>query len=556
MPVIRVSKKDVEKLLGRELSKEEILDLLPRLKCEVESVNDDIIEYEATHDRPDLFSAEGLARGLRYLLGLKSKPFKIIDSKYEAYAENIPRRPYIAFAIVKDVELDDEAVRQLMQLQEKLASTYGRNRRKASIGVYDLDKFKMPVYYELRDPLKTSFTPLNHDIEMNLVEILEKTDKGVEYGWLIKDWDKYPVIRDSTGKILSMPPIINSEDTKVTVETRNILIDSTGTDPDIVVDLVTIMAYNIAERSVKNEIYIVKTIYPDGKVVKAPRRSRNYVRLDVSKASEYLGIQLDVNVIVDCLKRMGYRGIWLVKGRELEVLIPPYRLDVKNWIDLVEDIAIAYGYDKIGSEAFEIPPVNQIGRIHPLEKLSKTLRMILANHGYVETVSYMMSNPEIQVKLFNREDEMITVSNPKMEKYTGLRIWLVPNLVETVLLNKEKEKEIKIFEIGDVVYPCRESDTGACSERRLGIAISHDKATLTDGLAIVNSILETLGLNPVYAKKEVKGLLPERTASITINNVEVGFVGEIHPSILARIGVENPVVVAEISLNKLLDLLK
>ncbi|MEM1760749.1 MAG: phenylalanine--tRNA ligase subunit beta, partial [Desulfurococcaceae archaeon] len=188
MPVIVVSRRDLERLVGRSLTYEEIFDYLTRLKCEVEKIGEDVIEYEATHDRPDLFSVEGLARAIRIMNGEKQS-FEFIDENIVFYNKGVPYRPYVAFAIVKNIVLDDEAIKQIMQLQEKLASIYGRKRRKASIGVYDFDKFKIPIYYELADPMETRFIPLDYNEEMNLLEILEKTEKGREYGWIIRDYD-------------------------------------------------------------------------------------------------------------------------------------------------------------------------------------------------------------------------------------------------------------------------------------------------------------------------------------------------------------------------------
>jgi len=553
LPVIRVSRKDLERLVGRRLSTEEILDLLPRLKCEVEMVEDDALEYEATHDRPDLFSVEGLARGLRYLLGIDGNSYECLDLGYKAYAEDIPERPYIAFAIVKDLELDSEAIRQIMQLQEKLATTYGRGRRKASIGVYDLDKVEMPVYYELKDP-STRFKPLNETREMSLLEILEYTDKGREYGWIIRDWKKYPVLRDSKNRILSMPPIINSEDTKVTEATSNILIDVTGTDLDTVVDLVTIMAFNIAERSRTRKVYLVEVIYKNKTSVKAPLCRRGFIEVDVHKVNDVIGIALSSEEAAKLLTRMGFSKID-IRDSILLVEIPAYRVDIRNCVDIAEEIAIAIGYENLGKEAVSLPPAVHPGRLNPIEHLSRLLRKLLASYGYIEVANYMMSNPHIQLEVFGISGEMILVSNPKMDKYTGLRVWLTPGLLEVVAANIEREKEVRVFEIGDVVIPSRECETGACSERRLGVAISHDKATLTDGLALATSILESLGLKPIYRKASISGMLPQRCAEIVVEDTVIGFVGEVHPLALVRLGIEKPVVVLEIKLNTLLSLM-
>ncbi len=554
MPVIRISKPDLERLVGRILSREEIMDLLPRVKCEVETITDDgEIEYEATHDRPDLFSVEGLARALRGLLGLEMHRFRFVDEGYKAYSKGVPRRPWIAFAIVKDLELDDEAVQQIMQLQEKLALTYGRHRRKASIGVYDLDKIVFPIYYELRNPISTRFTPLNEVKEMSLQEILVETEKGRMYGHLLRGWDKYPVIRDAKGKILSMPPIINSEDTKVTIETMNVLIDSTGIDRKTVVDMVTIMATSIVERSRSGRIVFVETVYPDKTIVRAPRDKGRRVEFTAEQASSIIGVKLSPDQVVKLLSRMGYR-VRTSNGRIIAEA-PCYRLDVLEWIDVVEDIAMAMGYEIIGKEAYELPPATHPGRIHPLEFLSRIMRKILVGYGFTEVVNYMMSNPETQLKLMGLEDEMIMVENPKMEKYTGLRRWLTPGLLEVYIENYEKEPDTRIFEIGDVAIPDKESETGARIERHIALLVSHKKTTLTDGLAYVTVILSRLGFKPRYEKTSIPGFLPQRTAKIIVNNTEIGFVGEVHPRILYDKGIENPVVIAEINIKQILKLL-
>ncbi len=554
MPVIKIMKWDLERLLGKVLSIDEILDYLPRIKCEVDSISEEgEIEYEATHDRPDLYSVEGVARSLRSFLSLGENKYQLVDEGLKAYNIGVPGRPYIALAVVRNLELDDEAVKQMMQLQEKLHMTYCRRRRKASIGVYDLDKIKPPLYYELADP-STKFIPLDESREMTLKDILTNTARGKEYGHIIASWEKYPILRDSEGTILSMPPIINSEDTRVTTETKNILIDTTGIDPKIVLDMVTIMAYNIAERSREKKIVFVETIMPDNSVLKAPREKGVTIEVDPKKVNEVLGTNIVIEQIIDLLRKFDYKIISRQK-EQLVVAAPPYRVDVKSWIDVVEDIAMVYGYDTIGSSAYDLPEATHPGRIHPLEFLSRILRKILVGIGFIEVVNYMMSNPETQLGIFGIEDELITVTNPKMEKYTSLRRWLVPGLLEIINVNKEKEAEIKIFEIGDVAIPDTSTDTGARIERRLGIAVSHRKTTLTDGLAIISTLMDRLGLTPRYEKATINGLLPQRTAKIYVEDVEIGFVGEIHPKVLLRIGYDKPVVVSEIILDKLLMVL-
>ena len=250
---------------------------------------------------------------------------------------------------------------------------------------------------------------------------------------------------------------------------------------------------------------------------------------------------------------MGYR---LIEGKDGYMVIeaPPYRIDVLEWIDVVEDIAMAIGYEVIGEAGTVLPPSYHTGRIHPIEFLSRRLRLLMVGMGFVEVANYMMSNPWIQNKVFNDDKPLVKVSNPKMEKYTCLRRWLTPGLLEFVKANQERVKEINIFEIGDVAVYDPGIETGARIERRLGYAISHEKATLTDSLAVLRTLSETLGLKLLFKEKNIHGLLPERTASIIVGDVEIGFTGEIHPKTLTELGIEKPVVVAEIIINELLKL--
>jgi len=549
MPVIVVSRRDLERLVGRSLTYEEIFDYLTRLKCEVERIGEDVIEYEATHDRPDLFSVEGLARAIRIMNGEKQS-FEFIDENIVFYNKGVPYRPYVAFAIVKNIVLDDEAIKQIMQLQEKLASIYGRKRRKASIGVYDFDKFKIPIYYELADPMETRFIPLDYNEEMNLLEILEKTEKGREFGWIIRDYDKYPILKSADNVVLSLAPILNSDYTKVTVNTKNVLIDSTGTDPKLVVDMVTVMATSIAERSSDRRIYIVKTIGPGDLEITAPRTSSRKIEVPISSISNVIGIDIKLSDVIDYLNRSGYTHVDIVNDKLL-VEPPIYRIDVINWIDIVEDIAIMHGFYEIGVEAEDLPHTSKPGRIHPLEFVTRKVRRFLANYGFIEAPSYMLSNRYQQIEMFELDSELICVDNPKLEKYSCLRIWLTPGLLEVLVFNKVTSA--RIFEIGDVVGFKNPKSKSVEVERRVGILITHDKATLTDGLVVLNTLFEEFGIKPTYRESQMKGFLSNRFVEVLLNNIYVGFAGEIHPSIIKKFGLENPVVVAEIILDRLLE---
>jgi len=553
VPVIRVSKRELERLLGKELTTSDIYKALTRLKCEVERVENDEIEYEATSDRPDLYSVEGLSRAMRPWLGLEWKSYTIVKSSITGYAENIPERPYVALAVVRDLELSSEAISQIMELQEKIAQTYGRSRRKASIGLYDLDALKPPIFYKLVDPYKTVFRPLGERELMSLREALKRTNKGLIYGYIIEKMDKFPVLQDSEEKILSLVPVINSEECKVTENTRSVLIDATGTSLDDVVNAVTIMATSIAERSRTRLIEQVLITYSSGLVVEAPRVKGNIINVNIIDVNNLLGTSLTVNEIKDFLEKYHYYRILCVNGDVLTVEAPIYRIDVKSWVDVAEDVAIAYGYDKLGLEAQNLAPSTSIGRIHPIEYLSRIIRDIVVGLGFHEVANYIMSNRYVQLELLGARWEMFLVENPRSERFESLRVWLAPGLLLTLLENAGKYGKLKIFEIGDVVIPDETSETRARVDRRLSLLIYHEKNTLTDGLVYVKALMRELGLEASFSKGIIPGFLPERTALIYSCGENVGFIGEVHPEILLKLELKNPVVIAEISLSKILS---
>jgi phenylalanyl-tRNA synthetase beta chain len=553
MPVVTVKRSDLYALLGRSLGEDELYYYLAKLKCEVEEIREDLLSYEANSDRPDLFSVEGLSRALKPWLGIPWRGFSIVDSDVRGYAGSIPERPYVALAVVRDLELSDEALSQIMQLQEKIAQTYGRARRKISIGVYDLDKVKPPIYYEAVNPDEVEMTPLNETVRMKLRDVLSRTEKGILYGYIIQHMDKYPVLRDSEGRILSLVPIINSEDCRVRQETRSVLIDATGTSLEDVVNAVTLMATSIVERSTSGFIEAVRVVYENGFVVEAPRRRTISIEVSVEDINKLLGTALSSQDIVNLLKYSQYE-VDSVMETKLIVKPPIYRIDVKTWVDVAEDVAVAYGYETLGSTAQSLPPSTTPGKKHPVEYFSSRIRDLLVGMGFQEVANYMMSSRDIQLGLMGVEGDLFVVGNPKSDRFEALRIWLTPQLIEVVRENAEKYSKLLLFEIGDVVIPDSLSETRARIERRVGLAITHEKATLTDGVAYVKALLRELGLNPVFEKKAIRGFLEERTAGIKACGEELGFVGEVDPRILYSQGLKNPLVISEITLSKIIKL--
>ncbi len=555
MPVIQVSIRDLTRLVGRTLESEELEHYILALKGEIESIEGDLLEYEATHDRPDLFSAEGLARAIKGLAKIEKglRKFETFDSSVGVYVEGVPYRPFIGCSIVENVQLDEEAIRQLMQLQEKLHTTYCRNRRRASIGMYDLDVLTPPIYYRCVPKDQIRFVPLDMTEELSGEEILRKHPKGIEYAHILAGKKRYPLLVDSKGLVLSMPPIINSEDTRVTERTRNVFVDVTGTDLKTVLQVLTLMTTSIAERAPNGRIGVVEIIYPERRL-KCPELGTESLLLEANYVNDILGLSLKTEEIKEYLEMMRF-GVKIAANNKLEVQIPAYRVDILHPIDLVEEVAMAYGYENLEPE---LPEEHfTIGLPDPLEEFSKLVREIMAGLGYQEVANYMMSCRRLLVDLMLIKDaNVVEVENPVSERYSALRNWLIPGLLQTLSSSRGRGYPQRIFEVGDVAIIDYNMDNCVREERHLAAAIAHPKATLVDALVSLNALMRTLGIQASYEESKHPSFIEGRFGNVLVDGEVIGFVGEVHPLVLSNFKLEVPVAAFEIDLSKLFEFYK
>ncbi len=434
MPVISFKRSDLEGLLGKYFSsEEELVKALNRLKGEVEGISGDEVTFEVTHDRPDLFSVEGIARALKGLFRIEVglPKLSVVNNGFRLIAEDVPNRPYIMMGgVVHDLRLNDEAIRQMIQLQEKLHATYGRDRRKMAIGFYDADKIKPPLTYRLERLEVIRYRPLDSDREMSGVEVIEGTEKGRLYGKYAVHDGKAPILIDSEGRILVIIPVLGSEDFKVTEETRNVLIDVTATDLRLAKSILAVLVYNLLERSSSKVVEIVNVNAPWGNV-ESPVLDPLEFKLPINFVNDYLGLNLSKDDIINYL--LMSRHDVTDYGEELLVKVAPYRFNVLHVVDLVEDVAVAYGYENIPRE---LPPQPVKGVRNRLGAFADLIRDLMVGLGFQEVLNYMMSNKDVMIKRTMYERNLVEVENPKSELYTVIRDYIWPQLMEVAARNK------------------------------------------------------------------------------------------------------------------------
>ena len=562
MPTIDVDCAELKRLLGWSWQGDmEKLDwLLAFVKGEVKLYNEqeDVVSVELKDtNRPDLWGVEGLARVLRGFLnlekGLRSydvgEPILkvIVDAQLSAI------RPFICCSVVKNVKLTDAVIRGLMHLQDKLDQTYGRSRQKTSIGIYDFDLISPPLNYNATKPSAISFIPLGLEEKMSLAEILKRHPKGIEYGHVVKGHSVYPILLDSNRKVLSFPPIINSNDLgRITDETQNLLVEVTGTMHQTVLNTLNLVTLALIDQGGK--AYAATVRYPDAafyasKKVVTPDFGNTRMDLSVWYVNKVLGLQLNAERMAELLLTAGF-GVKKASEDNVAVLVPCYRVDVMHPVDLVEDIAIAYGYNNIEPLWCELPTS---GGVKPEQRLFDVAREFMVGLGFQEVLTYTLTSPEsLFDKMIREKTRIVEVANPKVVTMSCLRNWLLPSLMEFLGNNQSVEFPQKIFELGKVTLLDETRETKTMDEEWLAAATTHPTASFSEIKSALDAFFMNFDVQWKIKETVHPSFIEGRVGKAIINGADVGVVGEINPQVLEAWKLENPVAAFEINTQKII----
>jgi len=551
MPTIRIKKYRLKELVGPRIQDEELKQLLFSIGCEVEETEElDVWDVEVNASRLDMLMSEGLARALKGILGLEvgAPKYNIVDTNIMVYIDPSVKdvRPYVVCAAVYDLNIDEDLLEEIMQFQEKLHITMARNRRKAAIGLHDMDKVNSNIiHYKAFPPDEIKFRPLHEVVEMTGREIIEKTEKGRKYAHLLIDKPRYPLLLTDTGKVLSMPPIINSDYTKVEVGTRNIFIDITGPDLNLLIKLLDILTTTLAEASKTRKIGRVKVVYPEPEVgtVIVPKLVYGKIVATVTGINSIIGLNLTPEETVDLLKKMRLDCSLLDDRNKIEVTIPPYRHDIMHEVDVAEDVAIAYGYQNIVPE---VPTIYTVGKELPKTTFTRLVRELMIGFGFQEIVSYILVGRDLQELVTN--STILELENPVVDYMNSVRAMLLPAHIAFAAENQHKEHPIKIFEVGDIVTY---KEDKIKMETHLAALVLSYKVGFEDVHAVLHMLLKNLNLKYKLEPYTHKAFIKGRTAKIIINGEERGVIGEINPELLEKLKIVYPIAAFEIDITNL-----
>jgi phenylalanyl-tRNA synthetase beta chain len=551
MPTLDISKKDLEKLVGKKFSIAQLEEVLEYVKGEVDGVDGDLVKVDCKEtNRPDLWSTEGIARELKARMGLQKGILKynVQKSNVEIIVDkNLDKlRPAIAGAVVKGITIDEPLLLQMIQIQEKVCETFGRKRKEAAIGLYDFDIMKPPIYYKGFKDNEIEFVPLEWKVAMRPTEILSQHDKGKKYAHLLADTNIFPILIDSNNLVASMPPIINSNATgKVTEKTKNLFVEVTGFDQNIVEIALEVILMALADRGGK--IYSCKINFPKTRKINStvtPKFNTKKISFDKEQILTKTGLVLKDNEIKSLLERARY-GV-KINGKKIDLEYSAYRKDIFHAVDVIEDLLISYGYNNIVPEKIEMD-VKGSQRKEVL--FYDLVREGCVGLGLQEVQTFNLTSLDIQstkMNLENEKDDFVKIANPVSINYEIMRKRLTPQLLSFLSKNKSQEFPQNIFEIGTCLDIDKSFENGVKQTMNLCGVLSSSNVDFTQIKSVLVSLCDYLG-HEVKVKKSAFAFLSENSAELTINGKK-GFIGELSKDIEQKFSLKKPVVLFEFEL--------
>lgn len=540
MPVVTLYLDRLQKLVGKKANKNKILGSLPFLGLDIEEQTNDYVRVEYSPNRPDYATDVGISVGLQGLFGIKKGITKLKLTKEKSFQiRTEPKvkkiRPYVLGVVAKGGKLDDETIRQLIVLQEDLHFGIGRRRKKASIGIHNLDAVSFPLTYTAVQKTH-KFVPLGSTTELSTQDVLEKTNVGREYGKLLEGVTESPVILDANGNTISFPPIINSALTTVSTETTNLLVEVTGIDKNAVEDMLSVIAFTL--QNLGFALFAVKT----DKHLSADSLKTRKMILDPQFANQILGTSFSRQEICNSLRRCRLDATDAKK--KIVCTIPRHRFDILGSMDLIEEVALGYGIQKLKPT---IPLSAAVGQKNTLTQKLDKLAQIMIGLGFTQAVNSSLTSKQILYEQTKRDSSgLIEVAESKSQEHTVLRDMILPELLENLSRNVHEPYPQRLFEIGTTFLAGNPIDE---STSLAGIS-AYKNANYTEIKASLQSLLRNYsGIecktmtseNPIFAKG--------KSADIIIGDKKTGVIGEIDSQVIENFKIRVPVCGFEIVLS-------
>ncbi|KAI4882224.1 hypothetical protein NFI96_025672 [Prochilodus magdalenae] len=588
MPTVSVRRDLLFQALGRTYTDEEVDELCFEFGLELDEITSEkdmisreqgdhkaegaseviLYKIDVPANRHDLLCLEGLVRGLQVFKERGEAPrYKRVSpangepQRLIITEETAGVRPHAVAAVLRNITFTPESYESFIELQEKLHQNVCRKRTLVAIGTHDLDTISGPFTYTAKAPDDIRFKALNQTQEYTATQLMSlyKADSHLKhYLHILENEPLYPIIYDSNGIVLSMPPIINGDHTKISLNTKNVFIECTATDltkAKIVLDtVVTMFSEYCAEPFTVEEAEVV---YPDGRMITYPELAYRTETVTSDYINRSVGINESAERIAKLLTRMCLKSEVSGDG-QIQVEIPPTRSDVIHACDIMEDAAIAYGFNNI---KMTTPSTYTVAHQFPLNRLSEVLRMDLAAAGFTETFTLVLcSKEDIADKLGKNiaDSNAAHLANPKSAEFQVLRTTLLPGLLKTVAANRKMPLPLKLFEISDVILKDDSTEVGTRNNRRL-CALYYNKSPGFEVIhGLLDRVMQLLEVRPdrkdgyYIQAAEDSVFFPGRCAEVFAHGKSIGHLGVLHPNVISNFELNMPCSALEIDIQHFL----
>lgn len=534
---------------------------------EIFGLDDKIIEFELTNNRPDCLSIIGIAREAAATLGKNLVLPEIIIKKEEDNIQN-----YIDVE-VKDVELCQRYLAKMVKNIKIQPSPRWMQDRLMKVGIRPINNVVDVTNYvmmELGQPL--------HAYDYNKLKgekiIVRKAYEGETLTTL--DGNKYKLdpsilmIADSNGS-LGIAGVMGGENSEIEQDTNMILLEAAAFDPNNIrltskkLGLRTEASVrfekgvdpNLAELAIQRAAQLLEEINA-GTVVEGmiDRYKKvvepHYIFVDPYWINEFIGIQITEKQMASYLESLDME---VEIGKVLKVKVPTFRQDLKIPEDIAEEIARLYGYNKIPSTM--MLGITVEAKRTAKQKLEDKIKKILVGQGANEIYTYSFNAPQIldQLKI-SLEDEYrnrIQIINPLGEENSMMRTILMGNMMQIISYNIHHTiEEGFLFELANTYRP-KQIPIEELPQQVKSLCIGmYGNIDFFDLKGIVENLLDLCGIK----KYEFEGIEyptfhPGRTAQVIYKGENLGILGEIHPDVAENFDISQRVYIAEFNMELL-----